>query len=129
MAEWLSYSNTGTTRHRMTLNKSVTTVCLGSLGQCILVTCDIHQSLWLVSVYGKLKRFSGRLLYQADHLSRVTTSNSCREKISGFRNYLQTAPYTARYSKGGVFFFFFLVITKQCSRKKDIHYIRNLEKQ
>ncbi len=31
-----------------TLDKSLTAVCLGSPGRCILITCDIHRSLWLV---------------------------------------------------------------------------------
>jgi hypothetical protein len=52
MAEWLCcsvrttkvlYSNHGATRHRMTLGQSLTAVCLGSPGRCILIICDIHR--------------------------------------------------------------------------------------
>jgi hypothetical protein len=74
-----------TTRHRMTLDKSLTTVCLGSPGRCILITCDIHRPLWLVCgqsvCMGELKRLSRRTLRQACLLSRATASNSCRENI------------------------------------------------
>jgi hypothetical protein len=64
MAQWLCYlaptikvlcSNLGTTRYRMTLDKSLTAVCLGSPGRCKLITGDIHRHLWLVSVYEELK--------------------------------------------------------------------------
>jgi hypothetical protein len=64
MAEWLSCLactnkalclNLGATRHRMTLDKSLTAICLGLPGRCILITCDILRLLWLVSVYGELK--------------------------------------------------------------------------
>jgi len=37
--------------------------------------------MWLVSVYGELKRLSERTLSQAGLLSRATASNSCREDI------------------------------------------------
>jgi len=60
------YATLCATRHRMTLDKSLTAVCLG---RCILIMCDIHRLLWLVVVVGK---------------------------ISGYRNCLQTAPYAAR---------------------------------
>ncbi len=45
MTDWLCcltrttkvrYSNLGATGHEMTLDKSLTAVCLGSLGRCIL---------------------------------------------------------------------------------------------
>ncbi len=74
-------SNLRGTRHRMTLDKSLTAVCLGSSGRCILITCDIHWLLWLVGVYEKVKRLNRGILRQAGFLSRATTSNSCRKNI------------------------------------------------
>jgi hypothetical protein len=69
------------TRHGMTLDKSLTAVYLGSLGRCILITCDIHRPLWLVNVYGELKRLSGGTLCQTGRLSWSAASNSCRKNI------------------------------------------------
>jgi len=63
------------------LGKSRTAVCLGSPGRCLLITCDIHRPLWLVSVYGELKWLSGGTLRQADLLSWTKDSNSCRKNI------------------------------------------------
>ncbi len=74
-------SNLGPTRHRMNLSKSVTTVCLGSPGRCILITCDIHWPLWLVSVYGELNWLSGGTLRQAGLLPRATANNNYRKNI------------------------------------------------
>ncbi len=73
--------NLGTTRHRMTLDQSRTAVCLGSPGRCILITCDIHWPLWLVSAYGEIKWLSGGTLHQAGLVSKATASNSCRKNI------------------------------------------------
>jgi hypothetical protein len=70
MTEWLSCSththkvlcsNLGTTSHRMTLDKSLTAICLGSpVRQHTDCVVDIHQkalvaSMWLVSVHEELK--------------------------------------------------------------------------
>jgi hypothetical protein len=83
MAEWLCClvrcSNLGATRHRMTLEKALTAVYLGSPGWCILITWDIHRPFWLVSMFGELKWWSGGTLRQAGLLSRATASNSCLE--------------------------------------------------
>jgi hypothetical protein len=49
------FSNLGVTGHRMILDSSLTTVCLGLPGRCILITYDIHQLLWLISMFGELK--------------------------------------------------------------------------
>jgi hypothetical protein len=35
--------------------KSLRAVFLGSTERYILITCDVHQPLWLVSIYGELK--------------------------------------------------------------------------
>jgi hypothetical protein len=68
MAEWLCCLarttkvlclNLGAIRYRVTLDKSLTAVFLGWPGRCILITCDIHRPLWVVSVYGELKWLSG----------------------------------------------------------------------
>jgi hypothetical protein len=74
-------SNLRATRYRMILDKLLTAVCLGSPGRCILITCDIHRSLWLVSVYDELKWLSGEFLGQVGLLSGASASNSCRKKI------------------------------------------------
>ncbi len=76
---------------------------LGSPERCILISCDIHRSLWSVCVYGELKGWSEGTLRQADLLSRGTPSNSCRKNIQ-LSNCLQTAPYTVKQPKGRVFF-------------------------
>ncbi len=90
MAEWLCClarnikvlcANFGATRHRMNLDKSLVAVCLGSPGRCILITCDMHRPLRLVSVYGEVKRLSGKTLHQVGLLSRATARNSCRKNI------------------------------------------------
>ncbi len=62
-------------RRYRTLDNSLTGVRLGSSGRCIMITCDIHRPLWLVSMCGELQ------------LVIVIG------KISGFRNCLH---YTAR---------------------------------
>jgi hypothetical protein len=62
----------------MTLGKSLTAVCLKLPGRCILITWDVHRSLWLVSVYGEL---SGGTVYQAGLLPKATASNSCQNNI------------------------------------------------
>jgi hypothetical protein len=90
MADWFCYLastikvlcwNLGATRHRMTLDKSLTALYLGPSGQCILITCDIRRPLWLVSVYGELERLNDGTLRQAGLLSRARASNSCRKNI------------------------------------------------
>jgi hypothetical protein len=90
MAEWLYClartikvlcSNLGTTTDGMTLDKSLTAVCLESPWRGILITCDIHRPLWLVSVYEELKWLSGETLCQAGFLSTATSRNSCRKNI------------------------------------------------
>jgi hypothetical protein len=65
----------------MTLDKSLTAVCLRSSGRYILITCDIHRPLWLFSAYGELKWLSRETLCQAGLLSRATARNSCRKNI------------------------------------------------
>jgi hypothetical protein len=80
MAEWLCCL-VRTTRHRMTLDKSLTAVCLGPPGRCILITCGIYRPLWLVSVYGELKWLSGGTLRQAGLLPRATANNNYRKNI------------------------------------------------
>jgi hypothetical protein len=94
-------SNLGTTRHRIIFNKSLTAVCLGSSGQCILVTCDIHRPLWLVSAYGELKWLSGGTLRQGDLLSRATASIGCRKNIG----LSKLCPDSTLYRKAVYFFF------------------------
>jgi hypothetical protein len=64
--------------------EQVTNGCLSRINRTMHT--DIHWSLWVISVYGELKWLSGWTLRQAGLLSRV----------SGFRNCLRTAPYTAR---------------------------------
>jgi hypothetical protein len=81
MAEWVSCSARTTEVLRLNLGKSLIAVSLGSPGRCILIMCDIHWPLWLVSLYGELKWLSGRNLRQAGLLSRAPASNSCRENI------------------------------------------------
>jgi hypothetical protein len=104
--------NLGATRHRMTLDKPLTAVCLGSHGWCILITCDIHRPLWLVSVYVELKWLSGGTLRQAGpELQLVMTVR----KISSFRNCLRTAPYIAR--SGILSFFIVMNIIERSSLK------------
>jgi hypothetical protein len=44
-------------------------------------TLVLVTSMWLVSVYGELKRLGGRTLCQTGLLSRAAASNSCRENI------------------------------------------------
>jgi hypothetical protein len=73
--------NLGATRHRINLEKSLTAVYLGSPGRCMLITCDIHRSLYLVSVHEELKWFSGETLHQAGLLSRARASNSSKNNI------------------------------------------------
>jgi len=63
-------TNLGATRHR------IMAVCLGSSGRYILITCDIHRPLWLVSVYGEFKWLSAGNLRQAGFLSRATAINN-----------------------------------------------------
>jgi hypothetical protein len=55
--------------------------CVRTPGRYILIMCDIHRPLWLVSVHGELKWLSGGTLLQAGLLSRATASNSCRKNI------------------------------------------------
>ncbi len=66
--------------------KSLTVICLGLSGRYILITCDIHWSLWLVSVYRELQWLNEGNLRRTSLLSRAAG------KISGFWNCLQTAP-------------------------------------
>jgi len=51
-------SNLGTTRHGMTLEKSLTVVCLGSSGRCIGIKFDIHRPLCLVCGHSVCTRSS-----------------------------------------------------------------------
>jgi hypothetical protein len=104
MIEWLCClarttkvrcSNLDATRHRVTLDKSLIAVSLGSLGRCILITCDIRRSLWLVGVCGELKWFGRGTLVHAGLLSRATTSSSCRKDIR-LSKLSPNSPYTAR---------------------------------
>ncbi len=77
-------SNLGATRYRMTLDKSLMTVCFGSLRQCILITCDIHPPVLVASQYGwgaQVIEKRNSALRQAGLLFRVTASNSCRKTI------------------------------------------------
>jgi hypothetical protein len=106
MAEWLCClagtakvlcSNFDATRHGMALDKSLTTVCLGSPGRCMLITCNIRRPLRLVSVYEALKWLSGGTLFQVCLLSRATASNRCRKNI-GF-------PGSTLYRKAGYSYF------------------------
>ncbi len=90
-------SNFGATRHGMIWYKSLRAVCLGSPRRCILITCDIHRPLSLVSMYGELKWLSGGTLFQACLLSRATASNSCRKNI-GFS---KLSPNSTLYRKAG----------------------------
>ncbi len=105
MPEWLCSlacttkvlcSNLGAPRHRMTLDKSVTAVCLGLPGRCILITCDIHRT------YGELKRLSGGTLRQVGRLSRATARNSCRKNIALSKQ----SPESTLYRKAGYSFLF-----------------------
>jgi hypothetical protein len=106
MADWLCClactikvpcSNFGATRHRMTLDKSLTAVFLGSPGRCILIMCDIHRPLWLVSVHGECKWLSGETLRPADLLSRATAGNRCRKNIG----LSKLSPDSTLYAKAG----------------------------
>jgi hypothetical protein len=90
-------------RHRMTLDKTLTAVCLGSPGRCILITCDIYRRLWLVSVYGEFKWSSGGTLRQAGFCPELQLGIIVG-KISGFWNCLRTALCTPRCPKGEIFF-------------------------
>jgi hypothetical protein len=67
-------SNLTANRHRMNLDKSLTTVCLGSPGQCILIMCDIHRPLCTGSSSDWAEELWARL-------SGATTSNNCRTTI------------------------------------------------
>jgi hypothetical protein len=88
-------------RHRMTSDKSLTTVYLGSAGRCILIMFNIHRSLWLVSMHGELKWLSGGTSRQAGLLSRATGSNSCRKNI----RLSKLSPDRTLYRKAGYSFF------------------------
>jgi hypothetical protein len=119
MTKWLSclarttkvlWSNFVIIRHGMTLDKSLTTVCIGSPERCILITCDIHQSLWLVSVYGEFKWSIGGTLRQVSLLSRATASNSCRKNIGLSKSSLDSTLYRRVAERRGVFFLLFIFI-------------------
>ncbi len=81
MAEGLCCLNLGAIRQRMTLNKSLTAVCLESPGRCKLIMCDIHRPLWLVSVYVEIRSLSGGTLRQVGFLSRAAARNTFRKTI------------------------------------------------
>jgi hypothetical protein len=117
MTEWLcSLSrstkvlclNIGATRHRMTLEKSLTAVCLKLPGRCILITCDVHRSL---CVYGEL---SGGTVCQAGLLSKATASNSCQNNIG----LSKLPPDSTLYHNDGYSFFFILRIDDIFKLKK-----------
>jgi hypothetical protein len=79
----------------MTLNKSLTAVCLGSTGRCTLTTCNIHQPLWLVSVYGSSSDWTEELCFRPAFCPGLQLVIVVW-KISSFRNCLWTAPFTER---------------------------------
>ncbi len=99
-------SNFGATRHGMTLEKSLTAVCLGSPGRCILITCNIRWPLRLVSVYEDPKWLSGGTLFQVCLLSRATTSNSCRKNIGLSKLFPASTLYRKVAEKRGILSFF-----------------------
>jgi hypothetical protein len=72
-------SNLGGTRDRMTLDKSLTAVCLGSPGRCILITCDTHGPFCsqLVIVVG-----------QNSELSKLSSDSTLYRKVSERRGIL-----------------------------------------
>jgi hypothetical protein len=119
MAEWLCclprtikvlWSNLGATRRRMTLDKSLTAVCLGSPKRCILITCDIHPTLWLVCVYGKLKWLSRGTLRWKGVLSRATANNSCRKNLRLSKLAPNSSPYLKLAERRGILSCFFLIV-------------------
>jgi hypothetical protein len=107
------------TTHRMTLDNSLTTVCLGSPGRYILITCDIHRSLWLASVYGELKWLSGGTLSHGGLLSRATASNNCKKNIGVSKQ----SPDSTLYRKTGYSFFlsFHGFISVLLTRLSDVY--------
>jgi hypothetical protein len=88
-------SSLGATRYRMTLDKSITAVCLRSPRRYMLITCDIYRPLWLVSVYGEFKWSSGGTLHQTGLQSRAKASNSRRKNIE----LIKLSPHSTLYHK------------------------------
>ncbi len=107
----------GATRHGMTLGKSLATICLGSSGRCILITCDIHQILWLVcgssvcveSSSDWAEEFCFRPAFFPELQLVIVVG-----KILGFRNYLRTAPslYRKVAERRGILSFVFNTFKK-----------------
>jgi hypothetical protein len=94
LPNYIQCSNLGAIRHEMTLNNSLTAVCLGSSGRCVLIMCDVYWPLWVVSAYEKLSRGA---LCQGGLLSRAIVRNSCRKNIG----LSKLSPDSTLYHKGG----------------------------
>jgi hypothetical protein len=94
MAEWLSYSTRSTRvlclnldaiRHGITLDRSLTAICLGSPVRSH-TDYEWHipavvASMRLVSIYEKRNWLSGTTLRQTGLQSRATASSSCMKNI------------------------------------------------